>query len=99
MIQSGLPWPFEFNVPSYISGQLGNVYYTVYDSTGSIYLSRRNTNVYVTNTGAYLVNLTFPSEGGYSIHWDITGFNFVGNEEILVFNFRTTTVYYTGYGQ
>lgn len=83
--------------PKSIVGQTANLYYTVYNSDGTVYLSRRQTGIQEYAYGGYGVLLTFSAEGSWSIVWDIENTPYTAKEEINIYDY-TTAKNYTGYG-
>ena len=97
MILIGKQTLFQSNFPKSRGGLLSNVYYTVYNASGSVYLSRRQNNLVELGQGSYGLVLTFSAEGNYSIWWDINNSPYIASEEINVVDFTQQNLY-SGYG-
>ncbi len=97
MNQPGYQILYQFNVPKSQAGKKVLIYYTVYNSDETIFIARTQSGVKEFGEGAYGVLLSFPDEASYSIHWEIDGTPYIGNEEINIFNYRSV-VDYDGYG-
>lgn len=77
---------YSVEFPSCLSAGL-DVYYTVYNADGSVYLSRRNTGVIDFGNGKFGVELTFATGGGYYIIWDLNGTSYTAGEEINIYDY------------
>ena len=82
----GLSFIYQGNFPKSKSGSLSDVYYTIYNSDGTVYQARGQSGVVELGDGAYGVLLTFSERGNWSIHWDIDSTSYVANEEINIYN-------------
>ena len=97
MVQTGYYMLFQANFPKSQAGKLSDVYYTIYNSDGSIHTARTNSGIVELGAGSYGVKLSFLDESNWSIWWDIDSTPYVASEEINAFNYRSV-VDYDGYG-
>lgn len=70
-------------------GLLTDVHYEIFNSDGSIYLSRRQDNVIEFGNGTYGVPLSFSNKGSFVIAWEIEGTSYTASEEIIVFDYKS----------
>ena len=72
------------NLGTGMGGRTGDVYYTVYDSAGSVSTARTNTGVYELggSTGIYAASVSIANSFQGSIFWDISGTSVYAVEEI-----------------
>lgn len=87
---------FQAQFPDYQTGRESEVYYTVYNSDGTVFIARTNSGVKEYGNGSYGVNLTFTQKNSYSIAWDLNNEMYTG-EEINVLDFNELENIYRGY--
>lgn len=95
MLQVGNTYLYQANFPRSQRDKLPRLYYTVFNSDGSTYLSRNQGGIVEFGNGAYGVMIGFNSAGSWSIQWDIDNSPYVASEEINIYD---DNVIYTTYG-
>lgn len=96
-IQTGKEEILHVNFPKSQAGKSTDVYYTIYNSDGTEFVSRTNSGVIEYGLGKYGIKKTFLINGAYAIYWDIDGLQYNAGEEINVLDFNAVDIY-TGYG-
>lgn len=77
-----------------LAGKISDVFYTIFNSDGTVFTARTQSGVVEFLGGGYGVNLSFATVASYEIHWDIDGIsNAKANEEINIFDFSSQVVY------
>ena len=72
------------NLGTGMGGRVSDIYYTIYDSAGSVSSVRTNTGVYElgSSTGIYGVSTSIANNFQGSIFWDVNGTSVYAVEEI-----------------
>ena len=72
------------NLGSGMGGRVSDVYFTIYDSAGSVSAARTNTGVYElgSSTGVYGVSVSIANDFQGSIFWDVNSTSVDAAEEI-----------------
>jgi len=72
------------NLGSGMGGRVSDVYFTIYDSAGSVSAARTNTGVYElgSSTGVYGVSVSIANDFQGSIFWDVNSTSVYAAEEI-----------------
>lgn len=88
---------YLYVLPASQSGRLADVRYTILNDDGTIHTASTNTDVVEFGKASYGISLAFPSEGRWSIHWEMVDGSYPANEEINIFDFRSSSDVWWGY--
>ena len=91
----GKAFLYIVNLPKSQAGRLAELYYTIHNADGSVHTARTQTGLVEFGLGKYGVELSFSTEGGYIITFDIDASTYTAAEAINIYD---DAVRYDGYG-